>query len=164
MPTREPVGHMTLWDWAVLTYARPGAEALCLGLQDGHGQCVSYLLWAAWAADAGREVGDARRAHAAALARAWEGAVLGPLRSARRALRQPVTGVDAAGQDGLRTRLQAEELAAERLLLEALDAMTPAGAGEPIGLDQALDAAAKAWGDPPPAALLEALGRAFSNA
>jgi uncharacterized protein (TIGR02444 family) len=164
MKGRDFVGPLTLWDWAVQAYARPGVQALCLSLQDEHGQCVSYLLWAAWAAASGREVDDVGRAQAAALAREWEGAVLGPLRSARRALRRPVTGVDAAGQDSLRTRLQADELDAERLLLEALEAMTPAGTGEAKDLDRALNAAAKAWGAPPPAAQLEALCRAFSNA
>ena len=154
---------MTAWDWAVHAYARPGAQSLCLRLQDEHGQCISYLLWAAWAAEGGREVDGVGLAQAAVLARDWERAVLGPLRSARRALRQPLAGIDAAGQDSLRARLQADELAAERLLLEALEAMTPVDTGAPRGLDQALSEAAKAWGDPPPAALLEALGRAFSN-
>jgi uncharacterized protein (TIGR02444 family) len=154
---------VNLWDWAVRAYARPGVEALSLKLQDGHGQCVSYLLWAAWAADSGRKVDDAGLTQAAALALEWEAAVLRPLRSARRALRRPLSAIDAARQDSLRTRLQADELAAERLLLEALDAMTPVVAGEPVGLDQALAAAAKTWGDPPPAALLEAFRRAFSN-
>ncbi len=155
---------MNLWDWALQAYARPGAQTLCLNLQDEYGQCVSYLLWAAWAVDAGRAVDGADLARAAALAREWERAALQPLRSARRALRRPLSGIDAARQESLRTRLQADELAAERLLLEALEAMTPAVAGEPMSLDQALDAAAMAWGDPPPAALLEALVRAFSNA
>jgi len=163
MKGRELLRPVTLWDWAVQAYGQPDVETLCLRLQDEHDQCVSYLLWAAWAARTGRKVDDMGLTRAAAMAREWEEAVLRPLRSARRALRRPPGGVDDAGRDSLRLRLQADELAAERLLLEALEAMTPAGTGPSISPDRALVAAAEAWGDPPPAALLEALRRAFSN-
>jgi len=153
-----------LWDWAVKTYARPEAEALCLSLQDEHGQCVSYLLWAAWAQGRGRAIDEDALAAAADLARHWETAVLRPLRSIRRALKDPGEGVPIAAQKSLRLRIMTEELAAERLLLEALEAHTPAGAGAAGDLDQALSAAVAAWGGNPPSALIEALGRAFSIA
>ena len=38
---------MSLWDWALEVYARPGVPDTCLVLQDDHGQNTSYLLWAA---------------------------------------------------------------------------------------------------------------------
>lgn len=165
MRRREPVGGVTLWDWARSVYARPGVEALCLALQDRHGQCVAYLIWAAWAARTGRAVGAARVAEAASLARGWDVQVIAPLRGIRRALKQPVAGVEPQGQAALRTRIKAEELAAEQLLLEALEALTPASAGA-AALDPvvALSAASAAWGAPAPDDLLEALSSAFSIA
>jgi uncharacterized protein (TIGR02444 family) len=155
---------MTLWDWAGRAYARPGVEGLCLILQDRHGQCVSLLLWAAWAAKTGRRVEAADLAAAVALARIWEDGVLRPLRAARRALKTPVDGVTQAAQADLRDRIKAEELAAEKLLLESLATMTAEGGGCETAVADALRATAHAWGSPPPADLLEALADAFSKA
>ena len=155
---------MSLWDWAADAYARPGVENLCLALQDEHDQCVGYLLWAAWAALRGRRVGPADLAQAAATARDWETRVLRSLRSVRRALKQPTPGVAVAAGDSLRARIKAEELAAERVLLETLEARTPPPRGEATPLDQALHDAAGAWGPLPPPVLLEALSHAFSTA
>ena len=155
---------MSLWDWAAETYARPGVEGLCLALQDDHGQCVGYLLWAAWAALNCRRIGPADLAEAAATAQDWETTVLRPLRSVRRALKQPSPGVAVAAQDSLRARIRAEELAAERVLLEALEARTPPPGGEATPLDQVLRDAAGAWGPHPPDDLLDALSHAFSTA
>ena len=39
---------VTLWDWAKLTWDRPGVGAACVSLQDEHRQCVPLLLWALW--------------------------------------------------------------------------------------------------------------------
>jgi uncharacterized protein (TIGR02444 family) len=150
-----------LWDWAAAAYARAGVEDLCLALQDDHDQCVGYLLWAAWTALNGRRIGPADFAATAAMARDWETTVLRPLRSVRRALKQAPPGV---ASEGLRERIKAEELAAERMLLDALEARTPAVAGKILGLSHALRDAAAAWGPPPPPVLLEALSRAFSPA
>jgi uncharacterized protein (TIGR02444 family) len=155
---------VSLWDWATGAYARPGVEDLCLALQDEHGQCVGYLLWAVWAALNSRRVGPASLAEAAATARDWETTVLRPLRSVRRALKQPSPSVAAAARKGLRTRIKAEELSAERALLETLEARTPPPGDEAASLDQALRDAASAWGSLPPPVLLEALRRAFSAA
>lgn len=154
---------MKLLDWAVRAYARPGVQGLCLTMQDDHGQCVGFLLWAAWAARGGRRIDAARLAEAAALAREWETAIVAPLRSVRRALKQPNPNSALVAPLGLRDRIKLEEFIAEGALLEALEAMTPARSDEPLGLVQALDSAARVWGDPPPPAMLEALGRAFSN-
>jgi uncharacterized protein (TIGR02444 family) len=155
---------VSLWDWAADAYARPGVENLCLALQDEHGQCVGYLLWAAWAALNSRRVGPADLAEAAATARDWETTVLRPLRSVRRALKQPSPGVAVAARDSLRGRILAEELAAERMLIETLESLTPPPVGEAAPLDQALQDAAGAWGPLPPRVALAALSHAFSTA
>ena len=156
---------MSLWDWAGAAYARPGVEGLCLSLQDDHGQCAPYLIWAAWEANRGAATDMARLAAAATLARDWDKAVIAPLRSARRALKAPAPGVGPDARERLRGRVKAAELTAERLLLDALEAHTPDPAGAPRDPRPALRAASAAWSsDPAPAALLEALGQAFSIA
>lgn len=118
------------WDWALERYARPGVEALLIDLQDVHGQCVPYLLWAAWgAAPALLE----RGAHSA---RSYEAEVVGPLRRVRRRLR---------GDPPLHDQVKAAELAAEKVLMETLEAMgPPATAG---GIEDAV----RIWGVGAPA-------------
>ncbi len=136
-----------LWDWATEVYARPGVEAALLALQDQHAQGVSYLLWAAWMADEGRGVSEAIMGQAAETARRWEEAVVAPLRQARRALTDPA-------HRSLRDQVLAAELAAERALLESLESLPPAAGGSDA---PDLQAAARAWGRPVPAADIAAL-------
>ena len=75
---------MSLWDWALEVYRRPGVETACLRLQDEAGQCVPYLLWAIWAdpPPEGLQAG-------AGIARPWQAQVIAPLRAARRAAAPP---------------------------------------------------------------------------
>jgi uncharacterized protein (TIGR02444 family) len=138
---------MSLWDWTLAVYGRPGVPEACLTLQDAHGQNTSFLLWAVWA-----EAGDpALLERAAAVARAWEGAVLAPLRTVRRTLKAPAPPVDD---------VKAAELRAERVLMETLEAMSPDARGGTPAL-QALKAASAAWGRPAPDQALAALAVAF---
>jgi uncharacterized protein (TIGR02444 family) len=146
---------MPLWDWAVAAYARPGVEPACLTLQDDHGQNVSFLLWAAWA----RTADPARLAQAADIARRWEVLTLGPIRLVRRALKLGFPGVPDLAREALREDVKAAELRAERVLLEALEALTP-GPGAAPAL-QALQAATVAWGNAAPAKALAALAAAL---
>ena len=142
---------MKLWDFALAIHGEPGMDAGLIDLQDNHGQCVSYLLWAVWAARHGRPVTDAELAVAAGLARDWEAEVTAPLRAARRALKQPRPPMADARRDALRTRVKAVELAAERTLLEALEAATPKRAGQAGGdVAEQLRAAMAAWSAPAP--------------
>ena len=143
---------MRLWDWATRAYAAPGAEAACLRLQDHYGQSVSYLLWAAWAASEGRPVGDALGGEAAVHAAAWEAQVLRPLRALRR----------GAAAD-LRAELLAQELVAERRLLEHLEAMTPPAPGAAIPVADALVRAAAHWPTPAPCEMLQSLSHVFAE-
>jgi uncharacterized protein (TIGR02444 family) len=148
---------MTLWDWAVEVYARPGVAEACLELQDPFGQQVSYLLWSAWA----RSLDAARLAHAADVARGWDARVIAPLREVRRALKPAAPPFDDLGRERVRAAAQAAELAAEQLLLQTLAAISQ---GHPAGFAprlEALVAAAQAWGAPPPREALESLARAL---
>ncbi|MFI4950743.1 MAG: TIGR02444 family protein [Caulobacterales bacterium] len=146
---------MGLWDWTLEAYARPGVPDACLALQDRHRQNTSLLLWAVWA-----EAADpALLARAADVARRWDALALSPIREVRRALKPPFGGIGDAPREGLREDVKAVELRAERVLMEALEAMTERGGGEPALA--ALEGAAAAWGKPAPADALAALAVAL---
>jgi uncharacterized protein (TIGR02444 family) len=151
---------LSIWPRVTGAYAQPAVERLCLALQDEDGQSASYLLWALWAGEQGAVVDAGLAGRAAALALEWEANVLRPLRAARRALKG-IAAVDAQARDAARARVSAEEVASERLLLEALAAMTPQPntPGDPLA---ALHAAAGAWDPPAPGSRLAELARAFS--
>jgi uncharacterized protein (TIGR02444 family) len=151
---------MRLWDWAVAAYARQPVAAACLNLQDGHGQNVPWLLWAAWMAGEGR---SAPLKDAARLMRAWDAEIGAPLRGVRRALKPARPPIEDAAKDAFREAVKAVELRGERVLMEGLEALSgPPGAPVPI-LD-GLIAAAEASGDPPRRAALEQLATALENA
>ena len=146
---------MALWDWAVAAYGRPGVQAACLGLQDSHGQNVSFLLWAAWA----RSSDPAVLARAADIAQRWDILTLGPIRMVRRALKPGFSGVADEARQALREDVKAAELQAERVLLEALEVLGGAGTTD---LQAALSAASAAWGNAAPDNALAALAQALS--
>ncbi|MEO8925634.1 MAG: TIGR02444 family protein [Caulobacteraceae bacterium] len=115
---------MTLWDYSVALYARPGAEAMFLRLQDEEGRCVPLLLWRLWCEAEGRAVDAETAARAVALARTWTASMVTPLREVRRRLKSPFPPVTQAARETLRGQVAATELAAERVLLERLEALT----------------------------------------
>jgi uncharacterized protein (TIGR02444 family) len=141
---------VSLWDWVLSAYERPGVPEATLELQDAHGQNTSFLLWAAWAGV--RD--EALLARAAAVTRDWDETALVPLRAVRRALKPPRPPVADPGREALREDVKAAELKAERLLVETLEALAPPQAGERLA---ALRAASGAWGRPAPEASLAAL-------
>lgn len=129
-------------------------------LQDEHGHCVSYLLWALWAAP------DAAALTAgAALARSWSEAVLDPLRAARRAAKAAFPGIDDVARLALREQVKGSEFQAERLMLEGLARIAGprvVAAADPLAL---LTAAGEAWdGGKSQVSVFEPLARAFSAA
>jgi uncharacterized protein (TIGR02444 family) len=153
---------MRFWTWALEAYGRPGAAEACLDLQDHHGQCVPFLLWAAWAAREGRPL-DRRALEAGAdVSARWEAAAVGPLRAARRAMKPLVPGVADAAREGLRAKVKALELQAEQLLIETLEAMAPTPGSEATPLGPAVAAAAAAWPGEAPTAALDRLTRTLS--
>jgi len=154
------VSGQGLWAFAAELYARPGVEPLLLDLQDSHGQCVAYLIWALWLAAEGRDPGDAVLAQAADLARAWEAAATGPLRSLRRSLVKAPAAAAKPVRERLRAQVKALELDAERGLLEMLETASPAPGPAPLDPAKALADSTKAWGAPPPSHLLARLAAA----
>jgi len=149
---------MRLWDFAVAIHGEPGVDVGLIDLQDNHGQCVSYLLWAVWAARHGRPVTEAELTVAAGLAWDWEAEVTAPLRASRRALKRSWPPMNDVRREALRTKVKAVELSAERTLLEALEAATPRRRGK--GGDdvaKSLHAAMTVWSKPAPTSALAPL-------
>lgn len=146
---------MSIWEWALEAYGRPGVPEACLELQDRHGQNTSLLLWAVY-----DEVSDPDLlARAAEATRAWDRTALVPLRDVRRALKSPLPPFDDGARLALREEVKGLELAAERLLLETLDRLSAGRGGAPAL--EALTAASRAWGAPAPANALAELAAAL---
>ena len=114
-----------LWRFSLAVYAAPGVPPHCLMLQDRWGADVNLLLALAWTGASGR--GAVLMADLAILDRAGaplRHSVVEPLRAARRWLKPVVAGRDGgADLEGLRTRIKAVELEAERLVQARLEAM-----------------------------------------
>jgi uncharacterized protein (TIGR02444 family) len=147
------------WDWALKAYDRPGVAQACLDLQDDHGQCTPYLLWAAWAAQGGFELNDVILGRGADLARRWEPAIITPIRTVRRELKLAFDGVTDGVREALRTQVKALELAAEQTLMQSLEALTPKGPSPLIPMEIGLERATSLWTPPAPKNALLALSQ-----
>lgn len=154
---------MDLWSWAVAAYGRPGVREDLLDLQDGQGQNVCLLLWAAWCAAEGRPVATELVEEACYIARTWDEAAVAPLRKLRRGLKKPIPDMETAAREAVRERIKAAELAAEKALLEGLEAISPASAGPPSPTETALVAAARVWGTTTPRGHLAQLAAKLSG-
>lgn len=146
---------MTLWDWTLAAYAKPGVPAATLTLQDEHGFNTSFLLWAVWA-NPDREI----MANGVQTTVLWDETVLWPLRTVRRTLKASRRPFDDAAREGLREDVKAAELRAERVLMETLESFGgPTTTQDPAG---SLTRAAMAWCGQAPAEALDRLARALA--
>lgn len=112
--------YADLWSFALSTYARPDVEVACLRLQE-QGADVCLLLCGAWLEQRAVTVTAERMQALKQIARPWQAQVIEPLRRVRMQWRA------MAQQDedlaGLRERVKALELDAERQLLMRLEAL-----------------------------------------
>ena len=127
----EPPGKSSgepdaVWRFALAVYGRPGVAAVCLDQQDRAGRDVCLLLFALWAGAAcGTTLTPGQLAGLRAVASAWSGGIVGPLRTVRRRLKHGPAPAPNAASEALRARIQASETEAERLLLTALAGTVP---------------------------------------
>jgi uncharacterized protein (TIGR02444 family) len=153
---------MNFWDWAIAAYPKSGVVDACTHLQDGYGQNVCYLLWAAWAAHTGRTLSPDDLEAGADTARAWEGTAVGPLRAIRRNLKGPVPDMGTEARVSLRGEIKAAELQAEKHLMTDLQRLTGKPTGAPKPIAPALIEAARAWSKTVPRPALESLAASLS--
>ncbi len=112
---------ISLWDYALILYARPGVAAACLALQDDYGIDVCELLWLCWLNRLGLTTNTELtcvlapiRAHQATLTRL--------LRERRRELKPHASSGSSLAE--WREAIKSAELAAERGTLLQLQALT----------------------------------------
>ncbi|MDX1423550.1 MAG: TIGR02444 family protein, partial [Kiloniellales bacterium] len=116
------------WEFSLSLYGRPGVAEACLALQDRHGLDVNLLLYCCWAGARARRLDAADIVRLVAAVVDWQGAVVRPLRAARRHLKG-LAGADDARLADLRSRVKGCELAAERIEQAMLvDALPPRAA------------------------------------
>jgi hypothetical protein len=102
---------------------------------------------------------------AVAIALAWDGDVLRPLRAIRERVGAPVATVDGAGRATARRRILEAEIEAEHALLDALEAVeSPAPSRVESAPVQALIDLAEAWRPPAPSVALARLVAALWQA
>ena len=152
----------TAWAFAVAAWKRPGVEAICLELQDIHGQSPALLLWRCRTLEESRAVDPKSLAEAVQIAREWEGEALRPLRALSRRLTSTPASLAKAARAAVRRRVLDAELEAEHALLDALEVLeTPGVASGDIARLQAIIDLAEAWRPPAPVAALARLGQAL---
>lgn len=148
-----------LWPFSLEVYARDGVEAALLELQDAHGQCAPYLLWALWLGASGRPADPQTLLAGAALARSWQEVAVAPLRDIRRGLKRRLRPVRAPARRRLRERVASLELEAERMLLRMLEDASPPSGASVADARICLHEAIIAWGGSPPPDLVARLAR-----
>ncbi|WP_017902611.1 TIGR02444 family protein [Pseudomonas asplenii] len=113
--------HADLWTFSLDIYAKPDVEKACLALQE-HGADVCLLLCAAWLGARGIRYEPGRLASLREIAQPWQEQVVQPLRQLRGQWRAMT--LQDCELKGLRERVKALELEAERHLLSRLEALS----------------------------------------
>lgn len=114
------------WNWSLRAYAHPGVEKLLLALQDKHGLDINLLLWCLWCADRFEAPPEIVVRKAADIVKRWSTEVTTPLRSVRRALKEPPRQAPSPETATLRDRVKEIELSAEKIGQEMLEALAGA--------------------------------------
>jgi len=114
------------WPFSLRVYDLEGVREACLRLQDRDGAEVNLLLFGAWAATRRSALPESIIEQALAVTRKWSDAIIRPLRETRRDMKAnaPADASDAVFAT-LRRSVQAAELAGERQLQSALEALVP---------------------------------------
>lgn len=122
------------WRFSLDRYRREGVAPLCLRLQDEAGADVNLVFFCLWLAGEGYRIdGDRFTRLVLQPARAWHEDIVRPLRAVRRLMkgREPVAG--AALVEPVRQKVQAAEIATERLEQALLFAIFEAEKTNPDG-------------------------------
>jgi len=111
------------WDWSLAHYSKPGVEARLLSLQDAHGLNVNLLLWGLWCAERFEAPPELVIRKAVDVTHQWPTEVTTAIRGVRRTLKAPPPQAPAAAAAELRERLKHDELMAEKIEQEMLEAL-----------------------------------------
>lgn len=121
--------HESFWDYSCRVYGHAPVSDCCLNLQNHHGLDVNLLLFAVWHARHHGQFDSDTLESALRFSASWAESVVRPLRKARTYLKAQVLEMSAGttGQSeamqGLRERIKALELHAEKLQQERLESL-----------------------------------------
>jgi uncharacterized protein (TIGR02444 family) len=152
-----PTATTPFWRFSLKFYGQTGVSDACIALQDGSGVDVNLLLFLFWLASERQELSADEVKKLDATIKSWRELTIIPIRDTRRKLKGAKTFVDPAKQEGLRDKVKAVELEAEKLQQEALYAFTQSG---PLGKPSEPPAAARGN----VAAFERAMGASFPKA
>jgi uncharacterized protein (TIGR02444 family) len=128
---------LSLWDFALQRYSRPGVADACIELQDQQGVNVNILLWCLWLAARGQLL-DSKKLHTAQhRIHAWDQHYIRPLRHLRRRMKVEF-GTGDSQIEAVRQQIKQAELTAEQQLhiwLDALARSWPQDALQPLAAD-----------------------------
>jgi uncharacterized protein (TIGR02444 family) len=124
-----PVSKSPFWRFSVKFYAVPSVAQACIDLQDQARVDVNVLFFLLWNATQGRALNAADVTKVEEAIGPWREMAVLPIRNVRRALKSPPPVMAAEAAEGLRTRIKAVELEAERLQQEALYELAASGLG-----------------------------------
>ena len=166
--TTVPVSKSPFWQFSVKFYAVPGVAQACIELQDQAKVDVNILFFLLWNATQGRTYKKADVAEVERLIGAWRDMAVVPIRNVRRALKSPPSVMAPEAAEGLRSRVKAVELEAERLQQEALYGLAESGglgrqAASPIQAAQDSVSSYQGVIGPFPPGPLETVLSAFAN-
>jgi uncharacterized protein (TIGR02444 family) len=116
----DPASKSPFWQFSIKFYAVPGVAEACIALQDQAKVDVNILFYLLWNATQGRAFNAADITEIEHRIGPWREIAVVPIRNIRRALKAPPPVMEPAATEGLRTRIKAAELEAERLQQEAL--------------------------------------------
>ncbi len=124
--------NSAFWNFSLRVYARAGVPAACLEIQEAVGADVNVVLFLLYLATQRRALNAAEVAALDAAVAPWRDAVVRPLRSARRHLKDCGTPFAGEATAQLRSAVKRDELAAEQLQQLTMEALFPtANTGTP---------------------------------
>jgi uncharacterized protein (TIGR02444 family) len=136
----------SFWTFSLEFYSRPAIGEICLDLQDRFGADVNIVLYGLWQAHRGRRLSEKDLREVIAFAEIWQKNVVVPLRNVRRFLKTPPSGWPLQEVYLLRQHVKAEELQAEHLQQNAMEAAL-VSLGEPDAAAVAAISNLKAYSD-----------------
>jgi uncharacterized protein (TIGR02444 family) len=125
MNTGPEIREDPFWDFCHAFYARPGVSEVCLRLQDNVGADVTVLLYALWLATQKRRLRSDLLPDMLKKIEMWSSAVVRPLRSVRRYLKDKTDFGMPQRVAELRDTIKAQEMAAERIQIVFMTAAFP---------------------------------------
>lgn len=112
--------EISLWDFSLYHYVRPGVSDCCLLLQDEHGANVNLIFWALWLGHRDKHLDAQLLTQARAAINEWDCNYVLPLRQLRRRMKMEF-GAGDKSIEAVRERIKQAELLAEKYMQELLE-------------------------------------------